>query len=160
MWYSRLRFASLVIYVTAVLVYLVPPRTRTVVPSDEYRRRKQDGRCFVKFRPLESSYGIFTVFYGIPENRIPVFCFGISRYSTTSNNGIRRCKYRNCIGVLTVTLAIVSAVRAARCSWYRVRRNNVRGIRIHTSRTRYRVCLLYTSPSPRDRQKSRMPSSA
>ena len=26
--------------------------------------------------------------------------------------------------------------------------------------TRYRSCLLYTSPSPRDRQKSRMPSSA
>ena len=25
---------------------------------------------------------------------------------------------------------------------------------------RYHVCLLYTSPSPRDRQKSRMPSSA
>ena len=25
---------------------------------------------------------------------------------------------------------------------------------------RYPVCLLYTSPSPRDRQKSRMPSSA
>ena len=25
---------------------------------------------------------------------------------------------------------------------------------------RYRRCLLYTSPSPRDRQKSRMPSSA
>ena len=25
---------------------------------------------------------------------------------------------------------------------------------------RYGVCLLYTSPSPRDRQKSRMPSSA
>ena len=24
----------------------------------------------------------------------------------------------------------------------------------------YHVCLLYTSPSPRDRQKSRMPSSA
>ena len=27
-------------------------------------------------------------------------------------------------------------------------------------RTLYRSCLLYTSPSPRDRQKSRMPSSA
>ena len=27
-------------------------------------------------------------------------------------------------------------------------------------RGRYQVCLLYTSPSPRDRQKSRMPSSA
>ena len=26
--------------------------------------------------------------------------------------------------------------------------------------TRGKVCLLYTSPSPRDRQKSRMPSSA
>ena len=26
--------------------------------------------------------------------------------------------------------------------------------------TKYRFCLLYTSPSPRDRQKSRMPSSA
>ena len=26
--------------------------------------------------------------------------------------------------------------------------------------TLYRTCLLYTSPSPRDRQKSRMPSSA
>ena len=25
---------------------------------------------------------------------------------------------------------------------------------------KYRYCLLYTSPSPRDRQKSRMPSSA
>ena len=25
---------------------------------------------------------------------------------------------------------------------------------------RFKICLLYTSPSPRDRQKSRMPSSA
>ena len=30
----------------------------------------------------------------------------------------------------------------------------------HTSGTRSVTCLLYTSPSPRDRQKSRMPSSA
>ena len=29
-----------------------------------------------------------------------------------------------------------------------------------SSRTITEVCLLYTSPSPRDRQKSRMPSSA
>ena len=28
------------------------------------------------------------------------------------------------------------------------------------SRYSYLICLLYTSPSPRDRQKSRMPSSA
>ena len=31
---------------------------------------------------------------------------------------------------------------------------------IDTGEYRYQVCLLYTSPSPRDRQKSRMPSSA
>ena len=29
-----------------------------------------------------------------------------------------------------------------------------------TGEWRYNTCLLYTSPSPRDRQKSRMPSSA
>ena len=28
------------------------------------------------------------------------------------------------------------------------------------SKRRHAICLLYTSPSPRDRQKSRMPSSA
>ena len=32
--------------------------------------------------------------------------------------------------------------------------------RLGTSSVTYRVCLLYTSPSPRDRQKTRMPSSA
>ena len=31
---------------------------------------------------------------------------------------------------------------------------------LHEDRKQYEVCLLYTSPSPRDRQKSRMPSSA
>ena len=30
----------------------------------------------------------------------------------------------------------------------------------HPSEGQIRICLLYTSPSPRDRQKSRMPSSA
>ena len=30
----------------------------------------------------------------------------------------------------------------------------------HTIELAYLICLLYTSPSPRDRQKSRMPSSA
>ena len=29
-----------------------------------------------------------------------------------------------------------------------------------TNKVKVRICLLYTSPSPRDRQKSRMPSSA
>ena len=44
--------------------------------------------------------------------------------------------------------------------------NNTRGHRYKlfveqsTHNVRYYFCLLYTSPSPRDRQKSRMPSSA
>ena len=44
--------------------------------------------------------------------------------------------------------------------------NNVKALKGEPSGTYrlrvgdYRVCLLYTSPSPRDRQKSRMPSSA
>ena len=37
--------------------------------------------------------------------------------------------------------------------------NDVMGKRRRTTRRIY-ICLLYTSPSPRDRQKSRMPSSA
>ena len=35
-----------------------------------------------------------------------------------------------------------------------------RTISIFLERPNVRICLLYTSPSPRDRQKSRMPSSA
>ena len=34
------------------------------------------------------------------------------------------------------------------------------GIGGRFERAYYNICLLYTSPSPRDRQKSRMPSSA
>ena len=37
---------------------------------------------------------------------------------------------------------------------------NVRGILDEMARNPVQYCLLYTSPSPRDRQKSRMPSSA
>ena len=33
-------------------------------------------------------------------------------------------------------------------------------IKVEYSSLNYKDCLLYTSPSPRDRQKSRMPSSA
>ena len=34
------------------------------------------------------------------------------------------------------------------------------GLNDSTARTKYQVCLLYTSPSPRDQRGSRMPSSA
>ena len=38
--------------------------------------------------------------------------------------------------------------------------NRVYQIHLETEGTPTQTCLLYTSPSPRDRQKSRMPSSA
>ena len=38
--------------------------------------------------------------------------------------------------------------------------SGVKGGKAHVIKSHHNVCLLYTSPSPRDRQKSRMPSSA
>ena len=38
--------------------------------------------------------------------------------------------------------------------------NLIRNANVHDDHLRYMVCLLYTSPSPRDRTRSRMPSSA
>ena len=35
-----------------------------------------------------------------------------------------------------------------------------RGITIQTAHVEYETCLLYTSPSPRDKRQARMPSSA
>ena len=43
---------------------------------------------------------------------------------------------------------------------YRNRRLDQMGYVVFTLVERFDTCLLYTSPSPRDRQKSRMPSSA
>ena len=38
--------------------------------------------------------------------------------------------------------------------------DDAKAVRLNNSSTQVYICLLYTSPSPRDRQKSRMPSSA
>ena len=69
-------------------IYQNPYYSRVYTISDGCRRRKQDGRYFVKYRPLESSYRIFTVFpvlqkieyryfvsvfLGIPQHRITVY---------------------------------------------------------------------------------------
>ena len=42
----------------------------------------------------------------------------------------------------------------------RVGRGAVAIFDVESNEVLHRICLLYTSPSPRDRQKSRMPSSA
>ena len=59
------------------------------------------------------------------------------------------------------------ALNQARELWKRVEddgtkndSDGIRNLREEILRTGNRICLLYTSPSPRDRQKSRMPSSA
>ena len=40
------------------------------------------------------------------------------------------------------------------------RRSHANELDWHVTTAQYRTCLLYTSPSPRDRTRSRMPSSA
>ena len=47
-----------------------------------------------------------------------------------------------------------------RVTWHGVRTVATLELRQRVRSTRWKICLLYTSPSPRDRQKSRMPSSA
>ena len=58
---------------------------------------------------------------------------------------------------------IVSKNYSARKVEYLTRSKKNKGEKVIDSniiKTQERICLLYTSPSPRDRQKSRMPSSA
>ena len=57
-----------------------------------------------------------------------------------------------------VYLKIVNE-RVTRHGDYRKTKDGQHQITVNASLNKYR-CLLYTSPSPRDRQKSRMPSSA
>eukprot|EP00828_Plagiopyla_frontata_P045076 TRINITY_DN759_c0_g1_i2.p1 TRINITY_DN759_c0_g1~~TRINITY_DN759_c0_g1_i2.p1 ORF type:complete len:321 (+),score=44.51 TRINITY_DN759_c0_g1_i2:2-964(+) len=45
-------------------------------------------------------------------------------------------------------------------AWKQVQNSKVTELILTDTIPTYRICLLYTSPSPRDRQKSRMPSSA
>ena len=44
--------------------------------------------------------------------------------------------------------------------WNFFRLTTLSGVEAMDAKTNHSICLLYTSPSPRDRQKSRMPSSA
>ena len=60
--------------------------------------------------------------------------------------------------LLSVDTEIISKKKChTRISFKRLRRN---GSIINTYHSLYVICLLYTSPSPRDRTRSRMPSSA
>ena len=61
-------------------------------------------------------------------------------------------------GMTNVRLAEAVGLSPSPCL-QRVKRLEKAGF-IECYRARINICLLYTSPSPRDRQKSRMPSSA
>ena len=65
------------------------------------------------------------------------------------------------LNVNGVTRKIKQAIPTQNVFRYVVRRAEEQGMRVNTAKTSMIcICLLYTSPSPRDRQKSRMPSSA
>ena len=62
---------------------------------------------------------------------------------------------------ITITLAEAGGAKAVAYDQIdKAPEEKERGITISTAHVEYETCLLYTSPSPRDRQKSRMPSSA
>ena len=70
-------------------------------------------------------------------------------------------------GKTTLTAAItkvLSETRGAQAIAYdqidKAPEEKERGITISTAHVEYETCLLYTSPSPRDKRQSRMPSSA
>ena len=58
--------------------------------------------------------------------------------------------------LFTISRALTVGRRAA---LYTVAENEL-GLCVQVAAVAFGACLLYTSPSPRDRQKSRMPSSA
>ena len=63
----------------------------------------------------------------------------------------------------TIKNAIIVPKKETKLLWIKPRKEEVIGTYVHELShifTRNNTCLLYTSPSPRDRQKSRMPSSA
>ena len=71
--------------------------------------------------------------------------------------------------IITMVALLLLCTGAAKAKDYHMGTYNIRcinatltGLRDWDNRKEYvaKICLLYTSPSPRDRQKSRMPSSA
>ena len=66
------------------------------------------------------------------------------------------------IGVGTATMSFVQAGKQKRMmeDAERAAQQAMAEVEKELTKNEYEACLLYTSPSPRDRQKSRMPSSA
>ena len=67
----------------------------------------------------------------------------------------------NTIVIFMLLVAVANkAYHEMECSKIRAGMHKVEGLQRRCTRDENKACLLYTSPSPRDRQKSRMPSSA
>ena len=76
--------------------------------------------------------------------------------STSSGTGLMEGAIRSA----TQKKAIVFSVGAFGKRWYELARLNGIDADLHEEISGHATCLLYTSPSPRDRTRSRMPSSA
>ena len=64
------------------------------------------------------------------------------------------------VTVIQPTIAEEKAVKIRCAAYCRVSSDSEDQLNSFMAQTRYYSCLLYTSPSPRDTERSRMPSSA
>ena len=78
----------------------------------------------------------------------------------TSLTEDRQEAIRKAVGILEVPEPLVQSAYIAKTSLDARRRGDIRFVHSVSVTLADGDCLLYTSPSPRDRQKSRMPSSA
>ena len=80
-----------------------------------------------------------------------------------SDQVVRACLnhwiYRR-IGITRILIAVVSVTLITPAQYVLRNRSIAMGRSVVLAFDNSNACLLYTSPSPRDRQKSRMPSSA
>ena len=123
-------------------------------------RRLWRGRCRAGYSntggpPLPRKRGALS-----KKCRQNLVCLGIFFSILLTHEGSHREAYRDFQPNLTS-----SAGGAKGCSDHRFRAPPAYTAQLptlhqHRANNQYRTCLLYTSPSPRDRQKSRMPSSA
>ena len=77
-------------------------------------------------------------------------------FIAASLDGIMTCKFHDIKCPKTLGGMEINSSTAKKCPFLKVTKDEIKLNRSH----KYYTCLLYTSPSPRDKRQSRMPSSA